>query len=275
VVRAGAVDGLRALAAKAACGVVNTWGAKGVFRWDSPHHFGTAGLQADDFALAGFDDAQIVIATGIDPLESPPERWAFGQVLDVEPAQLATLVDHWSPPTADVPPYPALYRELSAALADLYADGTSVPRNPARAAAELGALRPVGALVAVDPGPAGLWMARTFPTTETGSVIVPSRAVRGFAAAAGVVSSLDGRPSVSVISGDVDEATQAVIDLANRWGAQLVVEVWGDDDDGSDRGEVLRDALESRATVVSRVGVDFSSTSVLTDVAGPVVAWTS
>src|SRR5262249_31467968 len=52
VVRAGsdAVAGLQAVAAKAACGVVNTWGAKGVFRWDSPHHYGTAGLQADDFS---------------------------------------------------------------------------------------------------------------------------------------------------------------------------------------------------------------------------------
>ena len=77
-----------------------------------------------------------------------------------------------------MPPYPPLYAELSAALADLYADD-SVPLNPAKAAADLGAARPAGALVAADPGPAGLWIARTFPTTESGSVIVPSRPVAG------------------------------------------------------------------------------------------------
>ena len=32
--------------------VINTWGAKGVFRWDSELHGGTAGLQARDFELA-------------------------------------------------------------------------------------------------------------------------------------------------------------------------------------------------------------------------------
>ena len=37
--------------------VVNTWGAKGVLRWDDPHHAGTAGLQADDFDLAGLADS--------------------------------------------------------------------------------------------------------------------------------------------------------------------------------------------------------------------------
>jgi thiamine pyrophosphate-dependent acetolactate synthase large subunit-like protein len=269
------VDALQRLAARAACGVVNTWGAKGVFRWDSPHHFGTAGLQADDFVLAGFGDAEIVIAVGLDPLESPPERWAFGQVLDVEPSQLATLVEHWSPPTADVPPYPPLYQRLSSALAPLYAD-ESVPLNPAQAAASLGRLRPAGALVAADPGPAGLWIARTLPTTETASVLVPSRPVTGFAAAAGVVSSLDGRPSISVVSGGVDEATQAVVELANRWGAQLVVEVWGDDgvDVTADRADTIAGALDAKATIVSPVAVDFSATSVLEAVAGPVVAWT-
>ena len=53
VVRAGAVAGLHAFADAVGCGVVNTWGAKGVFVWDDPRHFGTAGLQARDFELAG------------------------------------------------------------------------------------------------------------------------------------------------------------------------------------------------------------------------------
>src|SRR5262249_22003622 len=157
------------------------------------------------------------------------------------------------------PPFPALYQRLSTALAPLYADD-SVPRNPAQAAAELGAARPAGALGAADPGTAGLWVARTFPTTETASALVASRPVSGAAAAAGVVSSLDGRPSISVVTGDVDDATGEVVELARAWGAQLVLELWGDEGGpaAADRPAFLASALESRATTVSPVAVDFS-----------------
>ena len=65
------------------------------------------------------------------------------------------------------------YEQLAAALQPLYASA-AVPLSPARAAADLGATRPDGALVLADPGPAGLWVARALPTTELGSVVVPS-----------------------------------------------------------------------------------------------------
>ena len=51
VVAGGAVPGLHALAAAGSLGVLNTWGAKGVFDWRSRHHLATAGLQEHDFAL--------------------------------------------------------------------------------------------------------------------------------------------------------------------------------------------------------------------------------
>ncbi|HXY93909.1 MAG TPA: thiamine pyrophosphate-binding protein, partial [Acidimicrobiia bacterium] len=52
VIRAGAVDALRTLAEETGLGVLNVFTAKGLFRWDSPFHLGTAGLQLHDFALA-------------------------------------------------------------------------------------------------------------------------------------------------------------------------------------------------------------------------------
>ena len=54
--------------------MLNTWGAKGVFDWRSPHHLATAGLQAWDFERGGLADADLIIATGID------EREALGRV---------------------------------------------------------------------------------------------------------------------------------------------------------------------------------------------------
>jgi len=69
VIDDGALEGLRAFAAAGSLGVANTWGAKGVFAWDSPHHLGTCGLQANDFELLGFGDAGVIVATGLDPDE--------------------------------------------------------------------------------------------------------------------------------------------------------------------------------------------------------------
>ena len=90
VVRDGAIEGLRAFAAAANVGVANTWGAKGVFNWDSPHHLGTVGLQARDFELLGFADHDLIIATGVDRLETRG-GFALAPVRHVAPGDLAGL----------------------------------------------------------------------------------------------------------------------------------------------------------------------------------------
>ncbi|MFN8040614.1 MAG: hypothetical protein U0Q07_15480 [Acidimicrobiales bacterium] len=274
VVRGGQVAALQDFAARAGVGVVNTWGAKGVFPWDSPHHFGTAGLQDRDFELAGFGEAGLVVAVGVDPLEAPPERWAGGQVLEVEPWQLSALAFRWAEP-AEVPPVPPLYRELAAAVGPLY-ELDSVPISPARAARDLAGALPDGGVVAADPGPAGLWVARTFPTTVPGSVVVPATVAPGFAAAAGIAASLDGRPSLSVTAGPLDPASEVLVEQARAWGAALSLLVWGDDGvlaHAADHAELVGALAGSLGTEVVPVPVDLGLTRVLEDVAGPVVAW--
>lgn len=274
VVRAGRIEALQAFAAQAGVGVVNTWGAKGVFAWDSPHHYGTAGLQERDFELAGFGEAQLVIAVGVDPDEAPRRLWAHGQVLEVEPWQLAALAYNWPEP-GPVPPYPALYRELSGALGPLY-DSDAAPLTPARAARDLSLVRPRGALVAADPGPAGLWIARTFPTTEPGSVLVPSRRADGFAVAAAMVSSLDQRRAFAVTTSPFDPVTDALVELAGRVGSAFVLCEWGADEVWSDavaHKVALRSALDAPGIAHVGVPVDFTWTRTLVDVAGPIVAW--
>src|SRR5262245_17120565 len=95
VLRDRAVDGLRAFAAAANVGVANTWGAKGVFNWDSPHHLGTCGLKADDFVLLGFDDIDLLWTAGLDPAESPPARIALGAtIVPIAPADLEPFAAH-------------------------------------------------------------------------------------------------------------------------------------------------------------------------------------
>ena len=99
VIRTGNEAGLRALAGMTGAPVVNTWGAKGVLRWDDPHHAGTAGLQADDFVLAGLADLDVLITTGLDPDEVTSRPWqGTTEVIDVPPHQLAFAAGSWPVP---------------------------------------------------------------------------------------------------------------------------------------------------------------------------------
>ena len=76
VVRRRAVGGLRALVAAGKLGVLNTWGAKGVFHWRSRHHWATVGLQELDFELGGLPGADLVLTVGLDEAEAPRRLWA-------------------------------------------------------------------------------------------------------------------------------------------------------------------------------------------------------
>ena len=151
---------------------------------------------------------------GVDLLESPTERWAgSAQVLEVEPWQLST-------------PGPALARARVGARAARALPPAVRPRWPTATPATTCRWPrpgprptcrppcPTEGLVAADPGPAGLWIARAFPTLVPGSVIVPAARQPGFAAAAALVAALDDRPAIAVTTDPVDPLTEAVL---RRW----------------------------------------------------------
>jgi thiamine pyrophosphate-dependent acetolactate synthase large subunit-like protein len=171
------LDGIRTLAERIGVAVVNTWGAKGMVRWDSPYHAGTAGLQERDFALAGLADVDLLLTTGLDPDEVTTRPWeGRAEVVDIPPGRLATFP--WEEPPR-TPVRPALYTELSAVIMPLYEQEGSVPH---RIRSVVAALEP-GTVVVAEPGLLGYWVARAFPTTEPGSVRVPARNEPGIGAA--------------------------------------------------------------------------------------------
>jgi len=286
VVRAGALDGLQALARHAGIGVVNSWGAKGVERWDSPFHFGTAGLQARDMELAGVPAADVVVASGLDAAELGVAALGNPVVQEVAPGQLAALCQRWT--AARTPPAerPALYRDLSALVTPLY-ESDAVPLTPARAALHLSGALPDGGVAVADPGPAGLWLARTFPTSFPGSVCVPATVVPGFATAAALVCALEGRGCLAVSgpgapgwSDGPDPGTEGIMDLARSLGVGLALQVWGSDGPVAsyeDHVALLRTHLQvaegATDVRIDPVPVDLSATDALVEVAGPVVAW--
>src|ERR1700742_4321328 len=75
VARTGAAPALRALARATGIGVAETFMGKGMLDYEDPHALGTVGIQSRDYALAGFDDADVVITVGYDLVEHSPANW--------------------------------------------------------------------------------------------------------------------------------------------------------------------------------------------------------
>src|SRR3954451_2125713 len=75
VSRAGAAPALRELVRATGIGVAETFMGKGSLDYEDPHALGTVGLQSRDYALAGFDDADVVITVGYDLVEHSPSNW--------------------------------------------------------------------------------------------------------------------------------------------------------------------------------------------------------
>jgi len=281
VIREGAVPGLHDLAVSAGVGVLNTWGAKGVFDWRSRHHLATVGLQADDFVLSELDRADLIIATGLDPAESPHSRWRLAPALTVPPTGLAPLAERWTTrrrPTWAMPP-------LRARLAEVTQRGWRVaasPLPPSRATMHYAECVAAGALVAADAGDAGFWVARTLGTTRLGAVIVPPTSARGFAAACVAVSLLrhPGRPALAVIDLADAEATALIVDAAAALGVGVPVEAWDPDGDRLDADahrERLRRLVLGGLPAGDRLctlATDPHQLSEMIGVAGPIVAWT-
>lgn len=270
VVAAGCVPGLHALAAAGSLGVLNTWGAKGIFHWRSRHHLATAGLQARDFELGGLADADLVLAVGLDPLEAP--AGLLPPLVTVPPGALGPLAERWSRPARaiEVPP---LRSGLAAVTQDGWAS-TAVPLAPSLVTRHYGGIGR-GGLVAADPGRAGYWVARTFATTELGGVVVPAEADRaGFAAACALVARRrdPGRPVLAV----ADAVPEAVLEVARALGVAVPVEVWtpeGEQLDVEAHRRRLAALVAAPTATVATLATDPTQLDRMVEVAGPVVAW--
>jgi Thiamine pyrophosphate enzyme, central domain len=275
------VPGLHDLAVSAGIGVLNTWGAKGVFDWRSQHHLATIGLQADDFVLSGLAEADLIIATGLDPAESPEERWRLAPSLTIPPAGLAPLAERCGSrsrtQTNMVP--------LRARLAEVTQRGWSVeasPLPPSAATMHYAEYVAAGALVAADAGTAGFWVARTLGTTRLGAVVVPSIPSPGFAAACVAVSLLrrPSHPALAVIDLAEAEQTAVIVDSAAALGIRVPIEAWDQDGDRLD-ADAHRDRLRQlvfgglpAGNRPCTLSTDPRQISEMIEAAGPIVAWT-
>lgn len=282
VVAERAAEGLRALAAAGSLGVLNTWGAKGLFDWQSPHHLATAGLQLHDFELAGLAEADLIVATGLDECESG-ERWRLAPAVQVGPRQLVEVARRWSRAARPIQP-PRLRTELARVTQDGWSTERA-PLAPSRVTRQMREVLGPDGFVAAAPGTCGFWVARTFPTTRLGSAVVPAAtAPAGFAAACAVVARLlcPQRPVLLAIDGragadgaaQLDPSTAAVVEAGRRLGIRLPVEVWCEGGlalDAEAHASRLAQLLHRGGTV--SLATDPAQLERFVEVAGPVVAW--
>jgi hypothetical protein len=280
VVGGAAVPALHDLAAVANLGVLNTWGAKGVFHWRSRHHLATVGLQADDFTLAGLGEVDLIVATGLDPDEAPEDRWRLAPALFVPPGALAALAERCRPRSGEIAVPP-----LRSRLAGVTQRGWAVERGPlppTRVTLHYGECVAAGGVIAADAGLVGFWVARTLGTTRLGGVLVPSVTHPGWAAACVAVARLrhPDRPALALVDATDVQPTALVVEAARSLGVDVPVEVWDADGPPLD-AEVHRERLrrlmggENAAPPgPHRLATDGRQLGEMIDAAGPIVAWT-
>jgi acetolactate synthase I/II/III large subunit len=196
VARVGAADALREFARATGIGVAETFMGKGLLDYEDPRALGTVGLQSRDYALAGFDDADVVITVGYDLVEHAPKNWNPSRdkrIVNVDTA--AAEVDEYFMTEVDL--VGDLYHILSR-LAEELRDGEwgapssgssrlndivlgrfeagrdddAFPMQPPRALWDIRqALGPQDMLIS-DVGLHKLWIARMFPAHEPDTVMI-------------------------------------------------------------------------------------------------------
>jgi len=227
-IRTHASRALRAFVHTTGIPVAETFMAKGLLDYEDPHALGTVGLQARDYELAGFEDADVVIAVGYDLVEHKPEHWNPHAnkkivVIDTVAAEideffipeveligdiasvLARLAAGCSRKNAGVggDGFDRLRQLVFGALRDARNDD-QFPMRPPRVLSDIRhALRRSDVLVS-DVGLHKLWIGRMFPAHEPGTVLIANGlAGMGFALPTAIAAKLvDPHRHVVTVSGD-------------------------------------------------------------------------
>jgi acetolactate synthase-1/2/3 large subunit len=225
-IRTHASRALRAFVHTTGIPVAETFMAKGLIDYEDPHALGTVGLQARDYEMAGFDDADVVIAVGYDLVEHKPENWNPGAnkqivVIDTVPAEidefyvpavelvgdianvLARLAAGASRKAPERPPTDRL-RELALGALRDGAHDNHFPMRPARVLHDLRRALGREDLLVSDVGLHKLWIGRMFPAHEPGTVLIANGlAGMGFALPTAIAAKLvHPHRHVVTVSGD-------------------------------------------------------------------------
>ncbi len=227
-VRAGASPALREFCRATGIAVAETFMGKGLLDHDDPKALGTVGLQARDYAMAGFEDADVVIAIGYDLVEHSPKHWNPKRdkkivVIDSEPAEIDAfftpevelvgdiyhVLTRLAEECRDVPfrsqgSGQTRLRELVDGRLQGAADDERFPMQPPRVLREIRAALRRDDILISDVGLHKLWIGRMFPAHEPNTVMIANGlAGMGFALPCAVAAKLvHPNRRVVTVSGD-------------------------------------------------------------------------
>lgn len=212
VVRGGAAPALREFSRATGIPVAETFMGKGLLEPDDAHALGSVGLQAGDYRMAGFEDADVVITIGYDLVEHAPKHWNPKRdkrivCIDSLPAEID---DHFIP---DVELVGDIYhvltrlgeecrhaphrggssrlREVVGGAFERASRNDAFPVQPPRALWEIRQALGRDDILISDVGLHKLWIGRMFPAYEPNTVLIANGlAGMGFAVPAAIAAKL-------------------------------------------------------------------------------------
>jgi acetolactate synthase-1/2/3 large subunit len=212
VIRGSATPALREFVRATGIPVAETFMGKGLLPYDNPKALGSVGLQSGDYDMAGFTDADVVLAIGYDLVEHSPEHWNPKRdkqiiCIDSVPAE----IDEYFMP--DVELVGDLYsilarlgeecrhvphqggstrlREVVLGRFEAAKDDDAFPVQPPRALWEIRQALGRDDVLISDVGLHKLWIGRMFPAYEPNTVLIANGlAGMGFAVPAAIAAKL-------------------------------------------------------------------------------------
>ena len=225
VIRGGATPALREFVRATGIPVAETFMGKGLLGPDNPKALGNVGLQAGDYSMAGFEEADVVLAIGYDLVEQSPEMWnpkKDKKIVCID-SVAAEIDEHFIPEVElvgdiyhtltrlaeecrHVPHQGGSQRLRDVVLGRFEAakDDDHFPVQPPRALWEIRKALGREDILVSDVGLHKLWIGRMFPAYEPNTVLIANGlAGMGFALPAGIAAKLvNPHRNVVTVSGD-------------------------------------------------------------------------
>lgn len=252
--RSEAAAAVRRFAEKLDIPVATTFHGKGVMPDDHPLALGAVGFMRHDYVNFGFDQADVIVATGYELQEFDPVRinprgdtkiihiHRFPAEVDVHydvavglQADISRTLDALTARvTRDHPPSSGheRIRELLSGELDRGRADDNFPLTPARIVADTRAALGRNDIALVDTGALKMWMARLYPTYEPNTCLISNGlSTMGWTvpgAIAAKIAKSDAKVLVATGDGSFLMNSQE-IETALRVGTPIVILVWVDD----------------------------------------------
>ncbi len=259
-IRGHAARALRAFVQVTGIPVAETFMAKGLLDYENPYAAGTVGLQARDYEMAGFEDADVVIAVGYDLVEHAPEHWnprGTKKIIVVD-SVAAEIDEYYLPAVELIGDIAQVLARLatSCARAATSADGAMpsglrnvtlralneaqeddhFPMRPPRVLWDIRTALGREDILVSDVGLHKLWIGRMFPAHEPGTVLIANGlAGMGFALPTAIAAKLvhPGRRVITVNGDGGFLMNFQELETAARLKTPIVNVVWENGEFGS------------------------------------------